>query len=296
VRGCYVRGCGVRGCDVRGCGVIDESASRLGSARQIGAAVTPFVTIIAVALLASITLAVVLSLRLEHPWLQPWAILRAVVQLGILSLILGGVISNRWWVVVFLIVMVTAATWVVYRRLRVAARYLLPIAGTVLVASAIPLVVVFSTGAVSFSPRYLLALGGIVIGNTMTVCTLMGRSLGSLFLAQRDEMEAWLSLGATPRQSALRAVRSAASTALIPSTDQTRTTGIVTLPGAFVGAVFAGASPIQAAQFQIVVLAAILAAGALTAASFTGVFGAPALLPLDDSPLGGRRTRSRIGP
>lgn len=253
---------------------------------------TPFVTIIAVALLAAITLSVVLALRLEHPWLQPWAILRAVVQLGILSVILGGVISNLWWVAAFLAVMVAAATWVVFRRLRVAARYLPVLAGTVIVASAIPLVVVFATGAVAFSPRYLLALGGIVIGNTMTVCTLMGRSLGSLFLSQRDEMEGWLSLGASPRRSALRAVRSAASTALIPSTDQTRTTGIVTLPGAFVGAVFAGASPIQAAQFQIVVLAAVLAAGALTTASFSGIFGAPEVLPLDERALGGRRTPS----
>ena len=256
---------------------------------------TPLVTMIAVALLAALTLGVVLALRLEHPWLQPWALLRAVVQLGVLSLILNGVISNRWWVAIFLAVMVAAATWVIFRRLRVAPRYLPALAGTVIGASAVPLVVVFATGAVDFSPRYLLALGGIVIGNTMTVCTLTGRSLGSLYLSQRDEMEAWLSLGATPRQSALRAVRSAASTALIPSTDQTRTTGIVTLPGAFVGAVFAGASPIQAAQFQIVVLAAILAAGALSAASFSGIFGAPEVLPLDESPLGERRFRSFSG-
>ena len=253
---------------------------------------TPFVTIIAVALLAAITLIVVIALRLEHPWLQPWAILRAAVQLGILSVILGGVISNVWLVVAFLAVMVTAATWVVYRRLGVAPRYLLAIVGTVIAASALPLTVVFATGAIAGSPRYLLALGGIVIGNTMTVCTLMGRSLGSLYFSQRDEIEAWLSVGATPRRSALRAVRSAASLALMPSTDQTRSTGIVTLPGAFVGAVFAGASPLQAAQFQIVVLAAVLAAGALSAASFTAVFGAPEVLPLEERALGERRARS----
>ncbi|WP_309620756.1 ABC transporter permease [Salinibacterium sp.] len=263
-------------------------------AHQIGAVVTPIVTIVAVAVLAAITLAVVLALRLEKPWLQPWALLRAVVQLGILSVILNGVISNRWWVAAFLAVMVAAATWVMFRRLRVAARYLPALAGTVVAASTLPLVVVFATGAVDFSPRYLLALGGIVIGNTMTVCTLMGRSLGSLYLSQRDEMEAWLSVGATPRRSALRAVRSAASTALIPSVDQTRTTGIVTLPGAFVGAVFAGASPVQAAQFQIVVLAAVLTAGALAAASLTGIFGAPEVLPLDERPLGGRRAKPPV--
>lgn len=43
-------------------------------------------------------------------------------------------------------------------------------------------------------------------------------------------------------------------------TDQTKTTGLVTLPGAFVGAIFGGVSPLEAGRFQIVVLAAIMAA------------------------------------
>ncbi|MET4782516.1 ABC transporter permease [Glaciihabitans sp. UYNi722] len=249
----------------------------------------PIITLVAVLVLAAITLGIVLALKLEHPWLQPWAIARAVVQLGILSVILNGVISDGRWVAVFLAVMVIAATWVIFRRLQLKSRYLPFIVGTVAVSSVVPLTVVFVVGAIDFSPRYLLAVGGIIIGNAMTVSTLMGRTLGSTYLAQRDEMEAWLSLGATPRRSALRAVRFAASTALIPSTDQTRTTGIVTLPGAFVGAVFAGASPLEAAQFQVIVLAAILAAGSLTVASFTWIFGAPALLPLDEQPLGGSR-------
>jgi putative ABC transport system permease protein len=246
----------------------------------------PFLTIVSIACLCAITLGVVLALRLEHPWLQPWAVVRAVVQLAILTVILNGVISNGWFVLAFLLIMASAATWVIYRRLRVSAHYLPFLFGTVAVSSALPMLIVFSTGGVAFTPRYLLAVGGIIIGNAMTVSTLMGRSLGALLVSQRDELEAWLSVGATPRRSAQRAVRSAASTALIPSTDQTRTTGIVTLPGAFVGAVFAGASPLQAAEFQMVVLAAILAAGALTVASFTWMFGAPVLLPLVESPLG----------
>jgi len=57
--------------------------------------------------------------------------------------------------------------------------------------------------------------------------------------------------------------------AMVPSTDQTRTTGLVTLPGAFVGAVFGGISPVEAGRFQIVVLAAIIAAGALVSTSLT---------------------------
>jgi putative ABC transport system permease protein len=257
--------------------------------------VSIWLTLAAVAVLAAITLSIVLVLRLEHPWLQPWAIARAAVQLGILTVILAGVISSVLWVALFLVVMVLAATWVVFRRLGLARRYLPIISGTIVVAAAIPTTAIFVTGAVEFSPRYVLAVGGIIVGNTMTVSTLMGRSLGSLIVSQRDEIEAWLSVGATPRRAALRAVRSAASTALIPSTDQTRTTGIVTLPGAFVGAVFAGASPLVAAEFQLLVLAAILAAGAITVALFSATFGAPEVLPLADSPLGGRVVPASLG-
>jgi putative ABC transport system permease protein len=66
----------------------------------------------------------------------------------------------------------------------------------------------------------------------------------------------------------------------MPSTDQTRTTGIVTLPGAFVGAMFAGASPLDAAQFQLIVLASILLASAIAITLLASVFGAPKTLPI----------------
>ncbi|MCU1468927.1 MAG: hypothetical protein JWQ39_76 [Glaciihabitans sp.] len=240
-----------------------------------------WLTVGAVALLAVIGFGIVFALRLERPWLQPIAIARAVLQLAILTVILNGVISNAGWVAVFLAVMIIAATWVVIRRLQLRMVTGVVIAAVIAVASAVPATVVFVTGAVDFTPRYVLAVGGIIIGNGMTVSTLMGRSLAASFGTNRDEIEGWLALGATPRQASRRVVRLAASTALIPSTDQTRTTGIVTLPGAFVGAIFAGASVVQAAEFQMLVLASILVAGALSVACLTWIFGAPRVIPDD---------------
>jgi putative ABC transport system permease protein len=235
---------------------------------------------IAVAALAVIALAIVWGLRLERPYLQPIAILRAVLQLAILTVILVGVISSGWWVALFLVVMVGAATWVVVRRLALRLWDAPTIAGIIALATAVPVTVVFLTGAVEFSPRYVLAVGGIVVGNAMTVCTLMGRSLATAFVSQRDEIEGWLALGASPRIASIRSVRFAASTALIPATDQTRTTGIVTLPGAFVGAIFAGASPLVAAEFQVLVLASILVTGAIAVALLSWRYGAPRIIPI----------------
>jgi putative ABC transport system permease protein len=236
--------------------------------------------VIAVGVLAAIALAIVWGLRLEKPYLQPIAILRAVLQLAVLTVILAGVISNGWWVALFLAVMIGAATWVVVRRLELRWLDAPIVAGIILIATVIPTTVIFLTGAVDFTPRFVLAVGGIVVGNAMTVCTLMGRTLAAGFVSQRDEIEGWLALGAKPRIASLRATRVAASTALIPSTDQTRTTGIVTLPGAFIGAIFAGASVLVAAEFQVLVLAAILVTGAISVALLSWRFGAPRVIPI----------------
>lgn len=242
-------------------------------------------TLVAVLVLASLTFGVVRGLGLEQASLQPWAIVRATVQLGLLSLVLAGVIGDPVWVGVFLGAMVLAASWTVRSRLGLAWRLLPFVIVVVAVAAAVPVAVALGTGAVEASPRFVLALAGIVVGNVMAVVTLSGRLLGAALVSDREEIEGWLALGAPSRVAARRSVRASASSAILPSTDQTRTTGIVTLPGAFVGAVFAGASPLEAAAFQLVVLASILAAGALAVAGVSWRFGAPRTLPTEQTPL-----------
>ncbi|MBL7626977.1 ABC transporter permease, partial [Frankia sp. CN6] len=94
-----------------------------------------------------------------------------------------------------------------------------------------------------------------------------------------DEVEAALALGATPRRAVADIARTAASEALLPALDQTRTVGLVTLPGAFVGALLGGASPADAARFQLVVLVALLTAETYAAAILVWLLGAPRTLP-----------------
>ncbi|KJL18351.1 hypothetical protein RN51_03183 [Microbacterium oxydans] len=99
----------------------------------------------------------------------------------------------------------------------------------------------------------------------MGTATLTGRYLYASTISRWDEVDGWLALGARPRQATHALARGAVQSALIPAVDQTKTTGLVTLPGAFVGAIFGGISPLEAGRFQIVVLASVLAAGTITA-------------------------------
>ena len=207
------------------------------------------------------------------------AAIRAAVQLAVIGLVLRTVFTFPAAAGTVLLVMLGTASWTAARRLRG-----LPGAGrAVLTASltgALPtLAVVFGTGAVVLSARYVVALGGIVLGGTMTACSLAGRNLLAGLRARRDEVEGWLALGATPRQAVVSIVRTSVGEALLPAIDQTRTVGLVTLPGAFVGALFGGASPLAAARFQLVVLGGLLAAETLAAVALTWLLGAPTQLP-----------------
>lgn len=222
-------------------------------------------SIIGVVLLMALATGVLWVYGAPKHWAPALAVLRGVVQLAILSVILTGVITNGFWVALALLVMFTVASVTAVRRIHWTRDHALMIFTAMGAGIVVTLTIVFVTGTIEFSPRYVLAIGGIVIGNSMTIATLAGRRFTELVRDRWDQVEAWMSLGATPRQSTRDLARDAVYAALIPSTDQTKTTGLVTLPGAFVGAIFGGVSPLEAGRFQVVVLAAIMAAGALTA-------------------------------
>lgn len=75
-----------------------------------------------------------------------------------------------------------------------------------------------------------------------------------------------MALGLPDRDARLEIARPAASDALLPGLDQTRTVGLVTLPGAFVGMLLGGASPVEAGAVQLFVLVALMAVQAVAVA------------------------------
>ncbi|GAA0997305.1 ABC transporter permease [Subtercola frigoramans] len=261
-------------------------------------------TIVAVATLASLAVAVLSVAQVPRATAPIRAILRGALQLAALSVVLSGIIANPVWVALGLVIMFFAAVLTASRRIAansihasnihtssiqtstiqtgsISANHqqVVSVAIAMLTGNIVVLVIVFATGAIEFSPRYALAIGGIVIGNTMSIASLSGRGFHTSVRDHWDEVEGWLALGARPIESTRQLARTAIYSALVPTIDQTRTTGIVVLPGAFVGAIFGGASPLEAGRFQIVVLAGILAAGTLTSVILLRLIGAVALKP-----------------
>ncbi len=195
--------------------------------------------------------------RVDLGWLPLWAILRAVAQLGVIALLLRGILSAPWTVVGFVALMLTTASWTSMGRLSELWHGRQIAACGVLTGALVTLTTIFGLHLVDLQVRYLVAVAGIIIGNSMTAATLAGRNFLRGSRARADEIEGWLALGATPAEAHEEVGREAVRESLLPTLDQTKATGLVTLPGAFVGALFGGASPAVAAQFQLVVLAGI---------------------------------------
>jgi putative ABC transport system permease protein len=207
------------------------------------------------------------------------AAFRAVVQLAVVALALRGVFAAPIFVVLVLAVMFGVATWTATRRLRGFPGAGWAVAAACGAGAVVVIGLICGLPVLDRSVRTLVAVSGIVVGGTMTAATLTGRRLLDGLRRRREEVEAWLSLGATHRQAVVAIARDAASEALVPALDQTRTVGLVTLPGAFVGALLGGASAVDAARFQIVVHVGLLCAQSITVVTLAWLLGAPRTLP-----------------
>jgi putative ABC transport system permease protein len=99
----------------------------------------------------------------------------------------------------------------------------------------------------------------------MNGAALAGERLASQISQNRLEVETYLSLGATAQQAIATYRQDAIRVSLIPTLNQMFVVGIVSLPGMFTGQVLAGAQPLEAASYQILILFAIALTNLLTA-------------------------------
>jgi len=215
-----------------------------------------------------------------------WALLRACVQLVVVALLLRGILAVPVTVVAFVLLMATTASWTAAHRLDALWRGRRSAVAGVLAGASTSMLAIFGLRLVELEVRYVVAIGGIIVGNAMSAATLSGRNFLRGARARAPEVEAWLSLGATPSRAHQAVGQEAVRESVLPTLDQTKSTGLVTLPGAFVGALFGGASPAEAAQFQLVVLAGIALAMLVTAVTVTRLVGRSPYLTLSplDSP------------
>jgi putative ABC transport system permease protein len=195
---------------------------------------------------------------------------RSFVQLTAIGYVIKAIFDSDSLLFVFalLAVMVVFGALTARARARTVPGALLPLLIALAIAAAATLGLVVALGVFKASARYMVPVGGMVIGNAMTAAAVALNRLGDEVASSANTIEATLALGATVAQAMRPVIRRSLRSGMIPLVDSTKTTGLIFFPGTMVGMLLAGAAPVDAVRLQLILLYVLLgsvALGALTA-------------------------------
>jgi putative ABC transport system permease protein len=198
------------------------------------------------------------------------ATVRMTLQLIAAGLLLRYLFEFNFWYtsLLLLLIMVALAVHVILGRVRLRIGRLSLILFLSIAVAGLSILAVFIFLIVGHEPwydaRYLIPIGGMIIGNAMTACALVTERFFSEVSSKKRVIEANLALGATSKEASIHAFRASYKAALLPTVASMTGMGIVHLPGMMTGQILSGTEPILAVKYQIAIVVAILCSAAIS--------------------------------
>ncbi|XP_057438395.1 protein ALUMINUM SENSITIVE 3 [Lotus japonicus] len=194
------------------------------------------------------------------------AVIRAFIQLSIIGFVLQFIFNqdNAGWILLAYLFMVSVAGYTAGQRAKHVPRGKYVAGVSILTGTAVTMFLLVLLSVFPFTPRYIIPIAGMMVGNSMTVTGVTMKRLRDDIKTQTNLVETALALGATPRQATHQQVKRALIIALSPVVDNTKTVGLISLPGAMTGLIMGGASPLEAIQLQIVVMNMMIGAATMS--------------------------------
>jgi putative ABC transport system permease protein len=195
------------------------------------------------------------------------AVVRSFVQLTAIGYVIKLIFDqdNLLFVAALLVVMVLFGAFTARSRAKKVPHAFVPLLIALAVAAVTTLGLVIAFGVFDATARYLVPVGGMVIGNSMTAAAVVLDRLGDEVADGALRIEATLALGATATEAIRPVLRRSLRSGMIPLVDSTKTTGIIFFPGTMVGMLLAGADPVDAVRLQLVLLWLLMGSVALSA-------------------------------
>lgn len=205
---------------------------------------------------------------------------RMLVQLGLIGFVLKFIFQqvSPWWTVGLATVMILVAGYEVLarqtNRLRGWWGYGIGTSSMLLIGILTTLIAVAAIIRPEpwYAPRFVLPLLGMILGNTMSGIGLGLETLTTTFKRERSAIEARIALGHERLQAIGAPLRQSLKTGMMPIVNAMAASGIVSLPGMMSGQILAGADPVDAAKYQIMIM--FLIAGATAMGTLLAVVGA----------------------
>jgi putative ABC transport system permease protein len=193
------------------------------------------------------------------------AVIRSFVQLTAIGYVIQAIFDEDTvtLVIALIVVMVVFGAYTARRRASRVPDAFLPLLVALAIAGAATLGLVVALGIFEPEPRYLVPVGGMVVGNSMTAAAVALNRLGDEVADGARRIEATLALGATATEAAAPIVKRSLRSGMIALVDSTKTTGLIFFPGTMVGMLLAGADPTDAVRLQLILLYTLLGSVAL---------------------------------
>jgi putative ABC transport system permease protein len=215
----------------------------------------------------------VISIRLALGLEKDLAIatVRTYLQLITLGLVLRWVfaIDSPWIVLAILALMMAAAAQTIVKRAPDAPPGILGSSTFTMLLTGFTVTFAVTGLIVQVDPwyraQYVIPIAGMVLGNSMTGVALALERTFSDMDHRAEEILTLTALGASPWEASGDVVRVAIRAGLIPTINAMAAAGLVFIPGMMTGQVLAGADPLAAAYYQIVVMLMVSAATAIGA-------------------------------
>jgi putative ABC transport system permease protein len=195
------------------------------------------------------------------------AVVRSFIQLTAIGYVIQAIFDEDSLLLVFALiaVMVVFGAFTARQRAKRVPAAFWPLLIGLAVAGSATLGLVVAVGIFDPTPRYLVPVGGMVVGNSMTAAAVALNRLGDEMHDRAREIEATLALGATSTVAAAPSLRRSLRSGTIALVDSTKTTGLIFFPGTMVGMLLAGADPVDAVRLQLILLWVLLGSVALSA-------------------------------
>jgi len=206
------------------------------------------------------------------------ATVRSIVQLLIVGYILKFVFDSESLLYIFLMVvlMIVAATQNARKKGKQIKGITWKIVVTLVLVEVLTQGILLGFKIVPPTAQYIISISGMVIGNSMVLSILFLNRFTAEIEAHQDKAELILSLGGTPKQAIHHQLINSIKASMIPTIESQKTMGLVQLPGMMSGQIIAGADPVQAVQFQLLVLFLLLTTAAVSSV-FLGFLSYPSL-------------------
>lgn len=196
------------------------------------------------------------------------ATIRSIIQLFIIGYLLQFVFDSESYtfIILMVILMITAAVANVRKKGFFIKGITWKVTLTLTFIEILTQSILIGLNITPPTAQYIIPISGMVIGNAMVLSILFLNRFLSEIQAHEDEIELILSLGGTPKQAIHMQLIHSIKASMIPTIETQKTVGLVQLPGMMSGQIIAGADPVQAVMFQLLILFLLLTNATISSA------------------------------